>query len=344
MAVVIPMLSIILVTVCIESLLYGIFFVLSVISLYILARRREDIVNAALNVRGKRRIAYMTPMSVAAIFIFITNTAHWIVAVYRLFSGFMYYEDGTQPTAYYTNPSMATEVAQNTLLMISLIIGDAMIIYRLWLVWAYNIPVTVFPLSTLIGLIVCAVGSIYASALSKPGENIFATATGRWITANCVFTLCTNVYSTATIAWRIWRANSQVRQYGGSSLMGVIGILIESAALYTVWTILFFVTYHVQSDLQYFVSESYCAMAGITFMLIHVRVGLGWEQRASSSHNDSIDLTATRDSRQHQFGSPRVAVNITRIVHRDGDDELDDTDSAPIKFAPNSDISLPGCP
>ena len=36
---------------------------------------------------------------------------------------------------------------------------------------------------------VCAIGSIYASALSKPGEDIFATATGRWITANCVFTL-----------------------------------------------------------------------------------------------------------------------------------------------------------
>ena len=75
MAVTIPMLSVILVTICIESLLYGVFFVLSVISLWILARRREDMVNAALNVRGKRRIAYMTPMSVAAVFLFITNTA-----------------------------------------------------------------------------------------------------------------------------------------------------------------------------------------------------------------------------------------------------------------------------
>ena len=88
-------------------------------------------------------------------------------------------------------------------------------IYRLWLVWAYDVLVTIFPLSTLIGLVgtcdlspawkrngddvpvahagrtcaVCAIGSIYASALSKPGEDIFATATGRWITANCVFTL-----------------------------------------------------------------------------------------------------------------------------------------------------------
>ncbi|KAH9923869.1 uncharacterized protein B0H18DRAFT_1013828 [Fomitopsis serialis] len=332
------MLSVILVTICIESLLYGIFFVLSVISLYILARRQEDMVNAALNVRGKRRAAYMTPMSVAAVFLFITNTAHWIVAVYRLFAGFMLHEDGTQAIAYYTNPSQPTEVTQNTLLMFSLIIGDAMIIYRLWLVWAYYIPVTVFPISTLIGLVVCAVGSIYRAAMSKPGENIFATATGRWITANCVFTLCTNVYSTATIAWRIWDANRRVRKFGGSSLMGVVGILIESAALYTVWTILFFITYRVQSNLQYFASETYCVIAGITFMLIHVRVGLGWEQRAQSSHDGSVDLVATRDSRQNSYGPPsRVAVNITRIVQRDNEYES----GASIKFAPNSDVDLP---
>ncbi|TFY60845.1 hypothetical protein EVJ58_g4886 [Rhodofomes roseus] len=338
MAAVIPMLSVILATVCIESLLYGIFFVLSIISLYILARRREDMVNAALNVRGKRRVAYMTPMSVAAVFIFVINTAHWIVAVYRLFAGFMLYEGGTQPTVYYAIPSKPTEVTQNTLLMISLIIGDAMIIYRLWLVWAYNIAVTIFPLSTLIGLVVCAIGSIYASALSKPNEDIFASATGRWISANCVFTLCTNVYSTATIAWRIWHANRRVRRFGGSSLMGVVGILIESAALYTVWTILFFVAYRIRSNLQYFASETYCAVAGITFMLIHVRVGLGWEQRANSSYDESLDLSATRDSRQNAYGPPRVAVNISRVVHRDNEYDSDHS----IKFAPSSVVDLSG--
>ncbi|KAH9838016.1 uncharacterized protein C8Q71DRAFT_796358 [Rhodofomes roseus] len=310
MAAVIPMLSVILATVCIESLLYGIFFVLSIISLYILARRREDMVNAALNVRGKRRVAYMTPMSVAAVFIFVINTAHWIVAVYRLFAGFMLYEGGTQPTVYYAIPSKPTEVTQNTLLMISLIIGDAMIIYRLWLVWAYNIAVTIFPLSTLIGLVVCAIGSIYASALSKPNEDIFASATGRWISANCVFTL--------------WR-------FGGSSLMGVVGILIESAALYTVWTILFFVAYRIRSNLQYFASETYCAVAGITFMLIHVR-------RANSSYDESLDLSATRDSRQNAYGPPRVAVNISRVVHRDNEYDSDHS----IKFAPSSVVDLSG--
>ena len=117
----------------------------------------------------------------------------------------------------------------------------------------------------------------------------------------------------------------------------------------SVWTILFFVTYHARSNLQYFASETYCAVAGITFMLIHVRVGLGWEQRAHSSNEvASVDLstaTTLRDSRQHPYGSPRVAVNITRIVQRD--DELYEqyeADLNSIKFAPNSvsDATLAG--
>ena len=118
------------------------------------------------------------------------------------------------------------------------------------------------------------------------------------------------------------------------------------SALCSVWTILFFVTYHARSNLQYFASETYCAVAGITFMLIHVRVGLGWEQRAHSSNEAaSVDLsiaTTLRDSRQHPYGSPRVAVNITRIVQHDDGYEQYESDVHSIKFAPNniSDASL----
>lgn len=83
-------------------------------------------------------------------------------------------------------------------------------------------------------------------------------------------------------------------------------------------------------------------------MLIHVRVGLGWEQRAHSSNEaTSVDLstaTTLRDSRQHPYGSPRVAVNITRIVQRDDGYEQYESDLNSIKFAPNSvsDATLAG--
>ncbi|CCM03473.1 uncharacterized protein FIBRA_05606 [Fibroporia radiculosa] len=320
-------------SVYIESLLYGILFVLSVASLSILIRRREELINSPVNARVIRQAAIITPMSLAALFLFITNTAHWILGVYRGFQAFVLCDGGTLPTEYLSDMRKPTEIVQISLLMSSLIIGDAMIIYRLWIVWGYTWFVIIFPVGTLVGL---AVGIVVSLAMLLPGQDIFDTAAGQWITANCVFTLCTNVYSTGFIAWRIWRATRSAKQYGGSSLMGVMGILIESAALYTAWTILFFVTYHTRSNLQYTFSETYCAIAGIAFMSINVRVGLGWAQRA---HNDSSDIASGAGlgphEREQSFAMGRVAVNITRVVHRD-----DGSDEPPIKFASDSSLDL----
>ncbi|KZT02783.1 uncharacterized protein LAESUDRAFT_684617 [Laetiporus sulphureus 93-53] len=329
----VPVLSANLATAVMESLFYGIFLVLSFFSMYILQYRRSQVSSLPPNPRATRNMVYLTPMSIAAVCLLITNTAHWIIMVYRLFQAFLYYEKGTQPVEFYKDASQPSEVTQTAVLMISLIIGDAMIIYRLWIVSGYNWYIAIFPSSTLVGLAVCTVGSIYELTRSRAGGDIFFAPTGHWITANCVFTLCTNVYSTAMIACKIWHANKEAKRFGGSSLMGVTGILVESAALYTAWTILFFVTYSIQSNLQSTCSETYCAVAGIAFMLINVRVGMGWAQRA---HVSPVDMDASREAAQESFGmTRRVAINVTRVVH------TDDGTGGPIKFKSSSSLDLP---
>lgn len=334
----VSLLSANLATICIESLFYGIFLVLSTASLYLLARRREQLISSPLNIRVVRQVSYMTPMSIAAACLFVTNTAHWIIGVYRAFQAFVNYEGGTQPEQYFSAVPQPSEVTQTALLMVSLIIGDTTLVYRLWIIWAYSLPVVIFPICTLIGLTACAIGVIYQESMLKPGEDIFISATGRWITANCVLTLCTNVYGTAFISWKIWRANREAERFGGGSLMGVLGILVESAALYTAWTILFFVTYHIRSNLQFTCSDTYCVIAGITFMLINVRVGMGWAQRAPNHSHSSSGAATSAEHGGRQIGMGPLAVNITRVVHRD------DGPEPPIKFASCSSVELPSPP
>ncbi|PCH37101.1 hypothetical protein WOLCODRAFT_109578 [Wolfiporia cocos MD-104 SS10] len=327
-------------SICIESFLYGIFFVLSIASMYLTVRRREYLVNAPTSIRAVRQVAHITPMSVAAICLFMTNTAHWIIDVFRTFQAYLNFDGGTEPLEYLSNASDPTEVAQTALVMVSLIIGDAMIIYRLWIIWSYNHVVTMFPSGTLVGLAVCAVGVIYQLTQSERGEDIFVTSTGRWITANCIFTLCTNIYSTAMISWRIWRVNKEAKRYGGSSLMGVLGIMVESAALYTAWTIFFFVTYEIRSNLQYLCSEAYCAIAGIAFMLINVRIGMGWAQRAYKEADTTTGIVLTSPGREQPDGYPmhRLAVNITRVVQQDGGADT------PTKLTSHSSMDLSALP
>lgn len=328
---VVSLLSANVATLCIESLLYGVFLVLSVASMYMLVQRSRASTNVPWHAKST---LFITPMSVAAVLLFMTNTAHWIIGVYRAFRAFIYFEGGQQPFAYFNDMRQPTEVSQTALLMVSLIIGDSVLVYRLWIIWAFNNrSIVIFPACTLLGLTTCAIGVIYQLARPNAKNDIFDSATGRWITSNCVFTLCTNVYSTAFIGWRILRTNREAQRIGGSNLMGILGILVESAALYTAWTIFFFVTYHVQSNLQYTCSDTYCAIAGITFMLINVRVGMGSATRTTQP-GSAIAVEAGREGGEQAFRMEHLSVNITRVVQRDDGNEL------PMKFASRSSVEL----
>ncbi|KAF7378143.1 hypothetical protein MSAN_00238800 [Mycena sanguinolenta] len=214
----VPLVSVNLATVALESCLYGIYLVLGVTSISLLLSR-------------------------SAIGLFCTITAHWILTVNQAFSAFIdFAADGKPALAFYAEVSQIDHVVKTGFLVATICIGDALIIHRLWIVWGHNKYVIIFPVATLTGLAVCGVGITYQFARFKTGQNVFLSEAGRWITSNAMFTLCTNVYSTGErmIAWRIWNQATAVEPYViGRSLKSILVILIESAAIYTSWGIFF---------------------------------------------------------------------------------------------------------
>ncbi|TFK38856.1 hypothetical protein BDQ12DRAFT_682617 [Crucibulum laeve] len=323
----VPLVSVNLATVCIESFLYGTFFILFVTSLYLLAVRQKT-----TNAEGS---VFLTPLVFGSILIFITITSHWICTFLRLFQAFVTFNRGTTPLEFYADLTQTSEVVKTGFLMASLVIGDAMIIYRLWIVWSYNRLVIIFPICTLMGLTACGVGITYQFTQYKPGENVFLSVAGRWITSDCVFTLCTNVYSTIMIAYRVWNVNVSSKKFGGANLNSVLGIVVESAVIYTSWTIFFFASYQSESNLQFIAVDAWSAMSGIAFMFINVRVGLGWAQKAnpeSSTHHPSVGMIASRVDRsgggnRNSFAMRPLAVNITRVVDKDSEYPFDEHSS-----------------
>ncbi|KAF7371371.1 hypothetical protein MSAN_00773500 [Mycena sanguinolenta] len=261
------------------------------------------------NASSKRRGSsiYWSPIFLGAVMLFVTITAHWILAVDRAFLAFIH--PPVDVLAFYGDLAQTTVVVKTAFIVATLIIGDTLIIHRLWIVWGYNKYVILFPVGTLIGVTVSGVGITYQLTVFQPGESIFLSEAGRWITGEAVFTLCTNVYSTAFIFWQLWnhgRHTETIQRYGGPSLKSVLVILIESAALYTMWTILYLACYRSESNLQYIVVDCWPAVTGISCMLIHVRVGLGWAQ-----------MEDERPSTLPGTELASVAVNITRVRHTD---------------------------
>ncbi|KAJ7325471.1 hypothetical protein DFH08DRAFT_941244 [Mycena albidolilacea] len=308
----IPLVPVSLATVALESCFYGVFLVLAVTSIALILSR---------DARSKRiGTIYLSPIFIGAIALFVTITTHWVLTVDRSFLAFIYFADGTFPLGFYGDLSQITEVVKTGFLMATLSIGDALIIHRLWIVWGRNKYVIIFPLCTLTGLTVCGAGITYQFTQYKPGQNVFLSQAGRWITSDAVFTLCTNLYSTVFISWRIWNQSRAIQPYsGGQSLKSVLSIIIESAALYSSWSLFFFASYQSRSNLQFIAVDCWPAMSGISCMLIHVRVGLGWAHKEEKSF---IGGSSTVTSGQRQ----PFAVNITRAVdtNRDEDYTLDE--------------------
>ncbi|KAJ7464986.1 hypothetical protein B0H11DRAFT_2050418, partial [Mycena galericulata] len=307
----IPLVPISLATVALESCFFGVFLVLSVTSISLIVTHYAKPVGPS----GKiEKSIFLSPIFLGAVGLLFTITAHWILTVDRSFLAFIHFENGTFPLGFYGDLAQITEVVKTGFLMATLTIGDALIIHRLWTIWGHNKCVIIFPMCTLVGLTACGVGITYQFTQYKPGQNVFLSEAGRWITSDAVFTLCTNLYSTGLISWRIWNMGRVIQPYSGRNLKSVLSIVIESAAIYTAWSLFFFASYQSQSNLQFIAVDCWPAVSGISCMLIHVRVGLGWAQKGGPTSTGATSTLAAVPPQP-------FAVTITRAVHTNNDSE-----------------------
>ncbi|KIK67734.1 hypothetical protein GYMLUDRAFT_36485 [Collybiopsis luxurians FD-317 M1] len=323
-----------LATAGIESFLYGIFFVLTASSIT-LALYRQKRLRANRNLPQSRYALWKQPMSYGTFGLATTVTAHWILSFFRLFQAFVFVNGGKSPEDFYSDLRATSLVVKTAFLFASLILCDTLIIYRLWIVWSHNYYVIIFPVMTLTGLLVCGIGLPVQLASFAPNLTIFANQAGRWITSDCVFTLCTNLYSTSMIGYRIWSINRVTlgMSYGAKNLMSILGIFVESAAIYTAWTIFVFVTYLSGSNIQFLGSDVWPHAAGISFMLINVRVSLGWAATAQRNTFAALNVADTIATiagsgepvfeNRSGFAMRPVAVNISQATEVMAEDTYD---------------------
>ncbi|KAF8216299.1 hypothetical protein K438DRAFT_1953260 [Mycena galopus ATCC 62051] len=304
MVLTIPLVSVSLATVALESCLYGAYLVLAITSISLLLRRNAKSHRARTSV-------YLSPSFLLAIGLVLTITGHWILTVDRSFLAFIYFENGAFPLGLYADVSHVTEVVKTAFLMATMALGDALIIHRLWIVWGGNKYVVIFPICTWLGLIACGIGNVYQFTKFQTGQDIFLSEAGRWITSNATFTLCKKTVQIFTalaafIFWRLWDHTRTVQPYGGSnqSIKSLLSMVVESAAIYTSWSVFFVATYESQSNLQFIAIDCLPTVAGIACMLIHVRVGLGWAQEEINNSLGGVSSALV--------SAPPLAVNISR--------------------------------
>ncbi|KAF8884379.1 hypothetical protein BD779DRAFT_785098 [Infundibulicybe gibba] len=243
-----------------ESMLYGIFLTLFILSFAL--RPRESC---------PRAILYSSS------FIFFIVSLHWVLSVAQSFQAFVFYRDGAAPVEFLSDVSQLLAVAKGGTYMIIVTIGDLAMIYRLWTVWNRNKMVIILPIAMFVGQCVFAVVLVsesftpHANLIHNPG--VYASALTLGTIGLCMTTFCINVYSTALIACRIWRAE-QSNGTINSKFGFVITLLIESLALNSAWGVVYVIFYAARIWAAYIVADTQAPITGIAFVLINVRVGV----------------------------------------------------------------------
>ncbi|KAJ6506658.1 hypothetical protein C8R45DRAFT_1090343 [Mycena sanguinolenta] len=258
-------LSVILLSAIAETFLYGVFVVSFFVTLYLRLSKYTD--------RTVRSGTLRNTITIPAAAAFITCGAHWIIGVIRLFKGLGGSEDFHSALYFLLNPAEPMAVVRSILVILNNLIGDAIIIQRVWFIWNGNLSVIIVPVLSWLGVGTSGFVLSYLFTHLRP-DNI--SYTRAWITVGWVLTMIINIYCTACIAWKIWRTNRVTQTIGGGLLTYVLVILVESAALWAVWAIFFAVTTQTGSLLIILATDLAPPIIALVNVLIYLRVGLGW--------------------------------------------------------------------
>ncbi|KAI8976301.1 hypothetical protein BD414DRAFT_509665 [Trametes punicea] len=274
-----------------ETLFYGMNFVLYWTCMSMLTwRRRTPRVNKLLVSIGTLMFAF--------------STAHVSLGFQRLIEGFIVLRDQPGgPGAFFSDVSIPANVVKVGIHTVNSIIGDSIVVWRCWLVWGRDWKMCILPILLIIASAICGFAQTVNFAHAQQLHSAFAHSLQIWNGSLFSLSLATNVVVTMLISLRVWY---MLRMEGGSATFRywrVLVIIIESGMIYSVALVCEITLYFLGSNAFYIVYDPIAQLTAITPTLIIVLAAL---QLTSSD----IHSRLTRSKNVHVF-QPRGGVGTT---------------------------------
>ncbi|KAL0961080.1 hypothetical protein HGRIS_006063 [Hohenbuehelia grisea] len=197
-------------------------------------------------------------------------------------------------------------------------LGDALLIYRCYIIWNGGYAIIGLPVLLWLGSI--AMGTITAVQSAIPGSDFFRQQTNfaiPWV----VLSVALNLFCTAVIALRLLKARSAMRDVGAlqdgelKTYTGVIAILVESALPFSILGIVFAITLgqnNAASPSLAFIWGTFCALSP-QMIIYRVAIGRAWS-RELASRLSSNTLAFAHDKSQPTFST--MADSQTRTAEK----------------------------
>jgi len=262
----------------IASVAYGIAVTLFIISIQTIVRRKR--------VSGK----YNLPLVIPSVLIFTLATVNIIGLWYNAYLAFVV--NGDDVLEYLglirTSPKTVFQVGE----IGAIVLADALMVYRTWVIWNHNIYIIVIPSLTFVVTVISGVYFVNLQHHTSVQTSVFATTITQWTITFLLCSFFTTVYATGVIVFKLWRNQIAMQNCGVSTNSSVFNritkIIVESAALYSMNHLLYVILYEVQDQVEITTAYLEANMATISCSLILIRSEVAFTHDSNSKAVSSL--------------------------------------------------------
>ncbi|KAF7349191.1 hypothetical protein MSAN_01708500 [Mycena sanguinolenta] len=275
-----------------ETLFYGLFVFMFIISTFVLFRKRTRSQTSLANVN-------LPLLSISSI-MFIFGTVHLILDAYRAMESFVFYPEGAFAYLLATGTNTPLYISKNVIYHAQTFLGDIFMIYRLYKVWGGNGLICLPFVMCLLASIAAGAGALTTQTLRNQSQSIFSSALHDWPLAFLVMTLVINVGCTGLVAYRIFSVDRETKILNVGTLVPVAVVMLESGCLYTIATAIQLAMFMDNSGAYKIAQDTLVQLIGLIFCGIIASVGLGLSDATKNgvkSTKTSALVFGTRSSR-----------------------------------------------
>ncbi|KAH6896132.1 hypothetical protein BKA70DRAFT_1318453 [Coprinopsis sp. MPI-PUGE-AT-0042] len=203
------------------------------------------------------------------------------------------------------NTSVWYQTFGSTTVVAMIFMGDALLIYRLYVLWGQNLWVVAFPIIAYLAAFSLSICQLVIAAAPKT-DSLFGGKAVSFGVPYYSITIGLNVLVTLAIFYRLSRLSKTVTRALGSenskTYTSVASMLVESAAPYAIFGIMFLIPYARGSDTALAFGQVWAKLTCICPQMIVFRVvaGKAWTKETVTQAESTVVF---RDNQHHAMAS-----------------------------------------
>ncbi|KAF7308929.1 hypothetical protein MKEN_01093400 [Mycena kentingensis (nom. inval.)] len=261
--------------------------------------------------RGRRWREVHHPMLVVACVLFVSSTGFLSMIAVRLTRAFIDFGPDIHggASAWLSNPAETALLVQGALFVLETLVGDAVAIYRCYIVWR-KVYIVVLPILLWIGILITGISFIVQSL--EVATNAYDGDLPRFVAAFYACSLTCNLLSTGMLAYRLWEVNRNATstRIGQSTILPVLSIILDAGALYSFALICSLAVYLSDSPASFITVDLLSPTISIAFFMVLTRVGIA-RNKAPTHYSISSSLPPTTGSLPPATGAGRLDMQQT---------------------------------